>query len=625
MTLEFADPALSGGPLVRQRDRYFSVHYLSILRYCVRQLSDHNDAEDATQETFRRAIQQGIGEVDDPLPWLLTVARNVCVDELRRRRSGRSASERMVAVQGTEEPAKKQHGNPEHIVLGRMFVGELLGRLTPAERRVVAGRVLEGESGGEAAAAMGVTQSTTRVLLARARGKLRQYLTDEHGLPALAGLAGWRVVDRLRRRNPFSSWVLQGPAQLLLPALVISGLTALSGTPGAAGGGGPAITSLPPALVAERLDVARSVASNPGASTHAGQLLEVPSPPPGVAAPAPTSPRPPGAPLASLFPAADPNQVAVTDFEPSPDYNSDHTVLMLGWGNCFVRCSQLFRSSDGGATWTYVPSEALHSSQLLVPQANRTLHHFYAAGQGMLQVTDNGGASFRNVFPLTGITAVAPAWLSAQLVEADVALSFIGASQVPQVAAVYGPADAAAGAPLLLPAPGGYTALQVVQNGVLGGPDTLLRCTATGCASSAQLPLSGPVQLIASPAFDSDHSIVAFGDGVAVSHDAGATFQLASNEPVSEATFVPGPGGQRLVGIDHVGTARSQSVLVFSDDLGQTWQRAAVDPARVATDAHSPRLLRSGRIIAWAGDAGHNVFVCSGDGARWSSCAADRG
>src|SRR3982074_3563566 len=138
MTLEFADPVLTGGAPPRRPELYFSAHYLSVMRVCMRQLGDHNDAEDATQETFRRALQQGIGAVEDPLPWLLTVARNVCVDELRRRRSGQTALKHEVAVRAnTRTRTEDPNCNPEPMVVGRMFVGELLGRLTPAERRAV--------------------------------------------------------------------------------------------------------------------------------------------------------------------------------------------------------------------------------------------------------------------------------------------------------------------------------------------------------------------------------------------------------------------------------------------------------------------------------------------------------
>jgi RNA polymerase sigma-70 factor (ECF subfamily) len=626
MTLDFADPVRTGGAS-RHADPLFNAHYLTIMRLCMRQLGDRTDAEDATQETFRRALQQRDRVVGDPLPWLLTVARNVCVDELRRRSSGRTASERMAAVRGCEEPDEKLHSNPEHIVVGRMFVGDLLGRLTPAERRVVAGRVLGGESGDQAAAAMGVTASTTRVLLARARGKLRRYLAEEPGLMAGILVAGRRTSMNLRRRLLGRSWTLQGSAEMLLPALVVSALTA--GTLGpATAATSTAAAAIPQALAAERLDVSRSVATTAGASTGAWRTSASTGTTAAAASPS-GSPQRPGSPLASLLPPPDPNQVGVTDFEPSPTYQSDHTIFMVGSGDCLARCFQLFRSSDGGATWSYVPASQLQSSQLLLPESNRSLTHFYAAGNGVLQVTNDGGASFHDIAPAPGITTVAPAWLGAQVVEADVALSFIGSSQVPQVAAVYGPADSAAGAPLLLPAAGGFAALQVVQNQVLGGDDSLMRCTASGCAVTSQLPLSGLVQLIASPGFTTDHTLVAIGGGVAVSHDEGRTFHLASPEALSEATFVTGPAAPRLVGVDHVGAGRSEAVLVFSDDLGRTWQRAGVDPsARVGTSAHSPRVLRPGRIIAWAGDAtapGHNVFVCSADGARWSTCAPDRG
>jgi len=134
VTLEFADPALNGGAS-RLMDPAFRAHYFTILRLCMRQLGDRSDAEDAAQETFRRALQQREGMIGDPLPWLITVARNVCIDELRRRRTGRGAVERTVARTSESLSDGEITENPERVVVGRMFVNELLRQLTPAERR----------------------------------------------------------------------------------------------------------------------------------------------------------------------------------------------------------------------------------------------------------------------------------------------------------------------------------------------------------------------------------------------------------------------------------------------------------------------------------------------------------
>jgi RNA polymerase sigma-70 factor, ECF subfamily len=630
MTLEFADPRLQGGPAaVRARDRYYSAHYLAVLRHCVRQLGDAHDAEDATQETFRRAVQQNIGDVEDPLPWLLTVARNVCVDEIRRRRSGRHALERTFA-QGveTERGSDDAHGDPEPMVVGRMFVDELLGRLTPAERRVVAARFINGQSGGELAEALGVTASTTRVLLARARQKMRRYLLEGQGLAGAACLAARTRLHGLRRRLLAHAGAMQPRTEMLLPALVVTAMVA----PVAMGQPAAALPrpgqARPGALMARNLDAGSTVAGRSTLLNGGSTVLSAGGPASSGHRGAPSSGGP-SSPLDGLLPAPDPNQVWTTDFEPSPDYQSDHTVFMVGAGNCLAWCGQLFRSSDGGATWTYMSTRGLSASQLLLPAASYAEGRFFGTGSKLLEVTENGGGSFSTYGPAPQFAVAAPSWLGGvQVVTADVALSFLDATQVPRVVAPFGAGMSAASVPVLRGSASGWTALLAVTNEVLGGPDTLLRCSAGGCTALAQLPFGGTVQVVAPDAAATSTVAVIGAGGVAVSRDGGASFALASAEPVSQVVAVPGPAGQRLVGVDLARSRSSDFVPVYSDDWGRTWQPASMASGWAgALYVHTPRMLAAGRLIASAADPTHpgmHVFICSADGSTWAACAADR-
>jgi RNA polymerase sigma-70 factor (ECF subfamily) len=626
VTLEFADPALTGGAS-RPVEPLFGAHYLTIMRLCMRQLGDRNDAEDATQETFRRAYQQRHYVVGDALPWLLTVARNVCVDELRRRNSNRGALERTVALRAVrvEPETIDGEGNPERVVVGRMFVGELLGQLTPAERRVVAGRVLSDESGGEAASAMGITASTTRVLFARAREKLRRYLENGQSVLGVVGLTGWRTIRGVRRRALERSWALQPRSELLLPALAVSALLGGTGGPTAAQAVAP-VGAERPAGMAPALDgtAGRPGGVAPGAVSARAVALAAPT----SARPAPAvTPQAPQAPVGLLAPP-DPYQFTATDFQPSPDYSHDHTLLMVGWGsNGCAGCQQIFRSTDGGAGWTYVGGSGLQSDHIYLPPGSAALTHFYAAGNNVLQVTNDGGNTFQTLLPQAGMTSAAPTWLGTQLVQADLTMSFIGSTGVPQVVAAFGATRLAASAPVVLPSPGGFTAFEAVQDYVLGGPDTLLQCTAGGCVTRAQLPVSGPVQIFPAPDYATSHTLAVVGGGVAVSHDGGATFQLVSTEAVSDASLIAGPSGPRLVAVDAPQAGRPVTTLAYSDDLGATWHQAGISPsANAGTTVHTPRLLRAGRLIAWAADArlvGRGIYICSANGERWSRCTAD--
>lgn len=59
--------------------------YDKVYRYCARMLFDKQLAQDLTQEAFLRTMTQ-LGGLDgrDVLPYLYTVARNLCIDNFRR-------------------------------------------------------------------------------------------------------------------------------------------------------------------------------------------------------------------------------------------------------------------------------------------------------------------------------------------------------------------------------------------------------------------------------------------------------------------------------------------------------------------------------------------------------------
>jgi RNA polymerase sigma-70 factor, ECF subfamily len=625
VTLEFAEPALSGGAS-RLIDPAFRAHYFTILRLCMRQLGDRSDAEDAAQETFRRALQQREGMIGDPLPWLIAVARNVCIDELRRRRSGRNALERSAAEGTTGSAEGDGSANPERVVVGRMFVHELLDRLTPAERRVVAGSLIEGQSGGELAASLGVTASTARVLLARARSKLRRYLEDGQGAVGGLGFAGWRTAHWVRQRVLGRPWALQPRAELLLPALVVTALVGGAGAPAVAAGGGALADAGDHYVAAHRVDLSSDGLSGrnavaPSAGARAGSPDGIPR-----QNSAPPSHQGTVSPLDVLMPTPDPTKTWVTDFEPSPNYSSDHTVYMVGMGTCDLGCNPLFRSTDGGATWTYVPTLGLQGNQLLFPPSSFGAGRFYAAGT-FLQLTSDGGGHFRNDEPITGFATVAPPWLAGQVVTSDVALSVVDGSPTPRLLALFGAGDTAAAPPVLLPSAGGFTALQLVQS-VAGGFDMLLRCTSAGCAEAAEVPLVGNAQVFVSPHFDSDHTVVAVGPGVAVSHDGGATFALVSTERMNQAIAVASSQGERLIALDSAHAQTADDTLVYSDDWGQTWHPATLRGAALATpDVHTLGVVAAGRLIASAVDPSRNVlhlFICSDDGTSWSVCMPEK-
>lgn len=68
-------------PLVEQ-------HYECVFAVCYSLLLNVHDAEDATQETMLRGLAKAAHRIhpDRLRPWFIRVARNLCIDRLRRRK-----------------------------------------------------------------------------------------------------------------------------------------------------------------------------------------------------------------------------------------------------------------------------------------------------------------------------------------------------------------------------------------------------------------------------------------------------------------------------------------------------------------------------------------------------------
>jgi RNA polymerase sigma factor (sigma-70 family) len=64
-------------------------HERDVVRYLTLLLRQPDDAEDVAADTFQRAFEawrDGRGPAGRPLPWLLTIARNLAMNRWRRRR-----------------------------------------------------------------------------------------------------------------------------------------------------------------------------------------------------------------------------------------------------------------------------------------------------------------------------------------------------------------------------------------------------------------------------------------------------------------------------------------------------------------------------------------------------------
>jgi RNA polymerase sigma-70 factor (ECF subfamily) len=144
----------------------------AVYRYLVYLTGDRSAAEDLTAETFEKAFRSWRRfdpRRGSPRTWLCRIARSVAVDwyraETRRRRREDTYAREMPLLDE----------------LGEGLPGPLeaaLRELSPAEREVVALRVLLELDGPSAARVLGISQTAVSTRLSRALRRLEERMND---------------------------------------------------------------------------------------------------------------------------------------------------------------------------------------------------------------------------------------------------------------------------------------------------------------------------------------------------------------------------------------------------------------------------------------------------------------
>jgi RNA polymerase sigma-70 factor (ECF subfamily) len=153
-----------------------------VYNLCYRMLGDAREAEDAAQETFLRCYSQ-LHRYDPSRPfktWLFAIAGHHCVDRLRKRRLKWLSLDDELLAEG--EMWRSTTPGPEEVVLDherRDEVTALLARLAPHDCSVIVLRYWSGLSYAEIADVLGVTVSSVKSRLHRARVALGRRMTAE--------------------------------------------------------------------------------------------------------------------------------------------------------------------------------------------------------------------------------------------------------------------------------------------------------------------------------------------------------------------------------------------------------------------------------------------------------------
>ena len=93
--------------------RLFDLHNDRLYRYCRQMLGgDAGLAEDVTQEMWERVIRlgsNGKASAENPVGLLITIARRLCLDQLRRERDHHRLDEMARTILTPDEPSEQTH------------------------------------------------------------------------------------------------------------------------------------------------------------------------------------------------------------------------------------------------------------------------------------------------------------------------------------------------------------------------------------------------------------------------------------------------------------------------------------------------------------------------------------
>ena len=149
---------------LEELERVYRTHYRTVWNVCLTFLREASDVEDAVQDTFVKLAlsRRDFADADGVKAWLIAVAKNVCRDELRKKRRGDLPLEE-------ERCGSADDPEPDETL-------EAVRSLNEKYRIPIYLFYYEGLSTAQIARLTGRKESTVRSDLSRGRNELRRIL-----------------------------------------------------------------------------------------------------------------------------------------------------------------------------------------------------------------------------------------------------------------------------------------------------------------------------------------------------------------------------------------------------------------------------------------------------------------
>lgn len=146
--------------------------YDKLLRYCYMKTKDSFLAEDIVQETFLKFWQsRSYEDTGKEMAYIYTIARNLCLDEFRRKKP--------LDIEDYPDLQACKDSEPEYVIDG-IAIEEALDRLPDELREIVVMRYVSEMSAADIGKVMGMSRFSVNRRIKKGLGSLRQLLGGEN-------------------------------------------------------------------------------------------------------------------------------------------------------------------------------------------------------------------------------------------------------------------------------------------------------------------------------------------------------------------------------------------------------------------------------------------------------------
>ncbi|MBV8385683.1 MAG: sigma-70 family RNA polymerase sigma factor [Acidimicrobiia bacterium] len=613
----------------------YATHYRPLVALCKR-LSGVADGEELAQEAFLRAWTswERYAPTRPFWPWVSTIARRLCIDQGRRRRTAQQRGP--YAVDHTRHeltPEEHFEANEEY-----RWARAALDELRPDQRRVIRLRDVEGWSYDRIADHEGVTVESVRGSLRRARSRLRLVYARMSTtnlvvlLIALGRDVRRRFADWSHRlqSNAASAGVLTARAAESVAAIVVLAMGTVSASvPAATPATAAAAAAQHGGVVTPTTAAASSTTSSAPTTMRNGRAAgsDVASIGEGIGGRT-SGDLPLGAITVPGNGGKTPESGSFESFTPSPNYQHDHEIYASGLSlkGCASICPALFHSTDAGASWTRLPAFGFEGGSVMLPPAYPTDHRIFVGGPHALKVSTDNGGTFIPLTPAGGYTAMSPAfssgdsrilvgaipvWIYHDDSKAVTPFDSVPESMSAALSFAYAPAYPADHRIVV-----GGTDATPAQNSIVSA------CDVSNCTSPAGLPGStGTPAVMTSRTYSTTGLAFAWNlHQLYRSTDGGRSFgpvRLPAGGEI-EAVAEDAQGGL-YVGLLQLDPGRASGGLFVSHDAGSTWTRLGhgtpLDGGVLSVTA-----LPTGNLLVGPYAETGGGLQCSSDGGRtWAA------